>query len=97
MMKLGYTILYVPDVEASITFFENAFGLHRKFVVPTGDYGELATGETTLSFAQHQLGESHFPQGFVKASESSQPLGMEIALVTEDVAAAHAPRATKGS
>ena len=58
--------------------------------MPTGDYGELDTGSTTLSFAAHALGESHFPRGFVKASESATPLGMEIALVTQDVAAVHA-------
>ena len=89
-MKLGYTILYVPNVEASLAFFEAAFGMARKFIVPTGDYGELATGDTTLSFAQHSMWESHFPKGFVKASESVIPLGMEIALLTDDVAAAHA-------
>ena len=88
-MKLGYTIIYVPDVEASLAFFEAAFGLNRKFIVPTGDYGELATGETTLSFAHHSLGEAHLSKGYIKASESQLPLGMEIAFVTNDVAAAH--------
>jgi lactoylglutathione lyase len=96
-MKLGYTILYVPDVEASLQFFEQAFGLQRRFIVPTGDYGELSTGETTLSFAQHTMGEAHFPRGFVKANESALPLGMEIALVTDDVAVAHAKALAHGA
>gem|GEM_PF-4758494 len=30
-MKFGYTIIYVPDVSASLTFFENAFGVRRRF------------------------------------------------------------------
>lgn len=89
-MKLGYTIVYVPHVEASLAFFENAFGLQRKFLTPDGDYGELSTGETTLSFAYHALGQSHFPGGYVRADESAMPLGMEIALLTDDVPAAHA-------
>lgn len=88
-MKLGYTILYVPDVEASLAFFEAAFGLKRRFLHESGSYGELDTGETTLSFASHELGDMNFPGGHVRASDSAQPLGVEIALVTNDVVAAH--------
>ena len=88
-MKLGYAIVYVPDVAASLLFFETAFGLKRGFLHEGGDYGELDTGSTTLAFASHRLGESNFAGGMVRASESAQPLGMEIALVTDDVAKAH--------
>ena len=88
-MKLGYTIIYVPKVESSLKFYGQAFGLQQKFLHESGDYGELSTGETTLAFASHALGEMNFPQGHVRASESKQPLGMEIALVTQDVQAAH--------
>jgi lactoylglutathione lyase len=31
---LGFTILYVPDVEATVTFYEQAFGLRRKSAPP---------------------------------------------------------------
>lgn len=89
-MKLGYTIVYVPDVAASLTFFENAFGLKRKFLHDSGTYGELDTGATTLSFAAHELGDMNFSGGHVHADTSLQPLGFEIALVTEHVPAAHA-------
>jgi len=88
-MKLGYTILYVPDVSASLQFFERAFGLKRRFLHESGTYGELETGETTLSFAAHELGDSNFPGGHVQAHSSAMPLGMEIALVTTNVAEAH--------
>jgi catechol 2,3-dioxygenase-like lactoylglutathione lyase family enzyme len=96
-MKLGYTILYVPDVATSLSFFEQAFGLARQFLHESGDYGELATGETTLAFASLALGRSNFPAGFVAASDSSQPLGMEIALVTPHVAVAHAQALAAGA
>ena len=89
-MKFGYTIIYVPNVEESITFFETAFGLERGFVHPDGDYGELQTGETKLAFAAHELGESNFSKGYVHASDEAKPLGIEIALVTDDVNTAHA-------
>jgi ribosomal protein S18 acetylase RimI-like enzyme/catechol 2,3-dioxygenase-like lactoylglutathione lyase family enzyme len=89
-MKLGYTILYVPDVAASLAFFERAFGLPRRFLHESGTYGELDTGATTLAFAAHGLGDLNFPGGHVQADRSPQPLGMEIGLVTDDVPAAHA-------
>ena len=88
-MKLGYTIAYVPDVTASLVFFETAFGLSRRFLHDSGDYGELDTGATTLAFASHALGDMNFSSGIIRASESTQPLGMEIAFVTDDVAKSH--------
>lgn len=88
-MKLGYTIIYVPDVAKSLTFFKQAFGLSRRFLHESGDYGELQTGETTLAFASLGLGKSNMPNGFVAACESEKPLGFEIALVTPVVAEAH--------
>lgn len=88
-MKLGYTIIYVPNVESSLRFFNQAFGLQQKLLHESGDYDELDTGETTLSFASHALGKLNFTDGHVHASQSKQPLGMEIALVADDVHAAH--------
>jgi lactoylglutathione lyase len=88
-MKLGYTIVYVPNVSATLLFYEQAFGLTRKFLHESGDYGELATGDTTLAFASHTLGEANFPKGHIKASDSPVPLGMEIGLVTADVLSVH--------
>lgn len=88
-MQLGYTIIYVPDVEASLAFYESAFGLRRRFLHESGTYGELDTGATTLAFASHDLGEMNFPAGYVRGDTSAVPLGFEIALVTDDVALAH--------
>ena len=88
-MKLGYTIIYVPSVQESLDFFSQAFGFPKKFIHESGDYGELDTGETTLAFASHDLGELNFPSGHIRASDSEVPLGMEVALVTSEVSAAH--------
>jgi catechol 2,3-dioxygenase-like lactoylglutathione lyase family enzyme len=87
-MKFGYTIVYVADVGASLAFFEKAFGLKTRFQHESG-YGELETGGTALAFATHALGENNLPGGYVRADTSPLPLGVEIALVTESVAAAH--------
>ena len=96
-MKLGYTITYVPDVTASLAFCEQAFGLKRRILHESGAYGELDTGETTLAFAAHELGDMNFPGGHVRADTSAQPLGFEIALVTDDVPAAHARAVEAGA
>jgi lactoylglutathione lyase len=88
-MKLGYTIIYVPNVAESLRFFTRAFGLEQRFLHESGTYGELNTGETTLAFAAHELGDTHFAGGHVHANTSPKPLGMEIALVTQDVSASH--------
>ncbi|MDE3736171.1 MULTISPECIES: VOC family protein [Pseudomonas] len=88
-MKFGYTIAYVSDVRSTLEFFGLAFGLPVRFLHESGDYGELETGATSLAFASHELGDMNLPGGHVRANESSQPLGIEIALVTCDVPAAH--------
>lgn len=96
-MKLGYTIIYVQNVGASLEFFERAFGLTRKFLHESGIYGELNTGETTLSFAAHELGDMNFSGGHVHADSSPQPLGFEVAFVTENVQSAHTQAVSAGA
>ena len=88
MIKFGYTIAYVDNVNNELTFFEKAFGLKRRFVDPSGDYGELDTGATVLAFANHELGQSNVPAGYVRGTPH-QPLGMEIVMVTDNVNTAH--------
>jgi lactoylglutathione lyase len=89
-MKFGYTIIYVPDVTASLGFFEKAFGFSRRFLHESGDCGELETGETKLAFASHELGAINLPLGFIAANTSVPPLGIEVAFVTTSVSEAYA-------
>lgn len=79
-MKFAYTIIYVQDVAASLAFFERAFGLQRGFVSPGGEFGTLATVETSLSFCQHDTALDSVGQPYVVAQTSAQPLGMEVGL-----------------
>ncbi len=88
-MKFGYTIIYVPEVLESIRFFEQAFGFACRFLHESGEYGELETGQTTLSFASLRLAKSNLPEGIIDVSTSVKPLGIEIALVTPSVYEAH--------
>ncbi len=93
-MQFGYTILYVPDVKATLTFYEAAFGLTTRFFHEGGDYGELDTGATTLAFSAHslmqQLGKNPQP------ANAHTPC-FEIALCTPDVPAALARAIAAGA
>lgn len=95
-MKFGYTIVYVPNVQETLTFFQEIFGFSIRFV-QEDDYGELNTGDTTLAFASHTMGKANLPQGYVEADSSEKPLGMEIALVTDAVEEAHNKAVTGGA
>ena len=94
--KLGWVIVYVPDVEAAIGFYERSFDLKRRFVAPDASFGELDTGETRLSFASEELGGSHFEQGFRRPS-ADQPFNIEVVLVFDDVDAAFARALENGA
>lgn len=85
MVKFGYTILYVEDVEKAIVFYESAFGFFRKFITPDNDYGELITGETTLSFASKNLASQNLKDGFTESNLENKPFGIEVGLITDQV------------
>ncbi|SBW01125.1 Glyoxalase family protein [uncultured Alphaproteobacteria bacterium] len=85
-MRLGYAILYVPDVPAAAAFYEQAFGLAVRFVHESGQFAEMETGATVLAFAAEDLVRADLDFRPVRAA--APPPGVEIALVTEDVAAA---------
>jgi lactoylglutathione lyase len=56
---------------------------------PTGQYGELDTGATTLAFAAYALGDGNFPGG-VRRPDPDTPPNVELALVADDLPAAYA-------
>ena len=93
-MKLGYTILYVGDVNASVAFYERAFGLERRFVHEGGDYAEMATGTTALAFASRALMHSLGKQPQVARPDAPS---FEIALVTDEVEDAMARAVAAGA
>jgi lactoylglutathione lyase len=85
MVKFGYTILYVSDVTQSIVFYEKAFGFTRKFITPENEYGELVTGETTLSFAAKELANSNLKNGFFESDVNNKPFAIEVGFITDNV------------
>lgn len=85
MIKFGYTILYVTDVAKSIEFYSNAFDFEQKFISPENDYGEIISGETTISFASKNLAKSNLKNGFIESNLSEKPFGIELGFITDNV------------
>jgi catechol 2,3-dioxygenase-like lactoylglutathione lyase family enzyme len=96
-MNYAYTIVYVREPEASLAFYERAFGLSRRFISPEGDYGELQTGATTISFARHALARDSLGHDYVAVDASAQPPGIEIGFTVADVPAAVARAVEAGA
>ncbi len=80
-MKLNYVIIYVDDIVKATEFYQKAFDLPVKFVHESNTYAEMASGETTLAFANHDM---------LKSNTGIEPLKgvkncFEIAFSTNDV------------
>lgn len=95
-MRFGYTILYVRDVAVSVAFYEQAFGLARRFVHDSGTYAEMETGATTLAFASEGLAEANgLP---IRSNTLRDPAaGFELGLVSDDPAAGYARAIAAGA
>lgn len=96
-MKYGYTIVNVESVGDTLNFYREAFGFETRFLHEAGDYGELSTGETTLAFASHAMGEMNLGGNYVRCDTSEKPFGVELVFVADDVNAAYAKAVAAGA
>jgi lactoylglutathione lyase len=96
-MKFGYTIVYVSSVADALVFYEDAFGFETRFLHESGQYGELNTGETVLAFASHDMGEMNLDGHYQKNDINTMPFGVELAFVTDDVAASYTKAVAAGA
>jgi predicted enzyme related to lactoylglutathione lyase len=95
-LTLGWVIVYVDEPPAASAFYAGTFGLAAEFASPDGSYAQLDTGATKLAFASYGLGKGNFDGGVRRADTDSQPGNVEIALVADDVDAAHAAALAAG-
>jgi catechol 2,3-dioxygenase-like lactoylglutathione lyase family enzyme len=86
MTRLGACIIYVPEVAATVAFYERAFGMKRRFVSEKQEYGELE-GDAPLAFAQESFVRSNGLE-FQPARKEAPAPPFEVVLVYDDVAAA---------
>ena len=82
--RLGWIIIYVPDVVAALDFYERAFGLRRTFVNTAADFGQLDTGQTALSFASRTRAEHEIGGTYQRPDPDTDPFNVEICLVFND-------------
>ncbi|MEO0496227.1 MAG: VOC family protein [Pseudomonadota bacterium] len=94
-MKLGYTIIYVADVPATIKFYEKAFGVQRRFIHDSKLYGEMETGDTILAFADLDVSEMN-GLAIVPNDPRGPAAAWEICFVTEQVGEAYERAILKG-
>lgn len=95
MMKFGYTILYVRDVEKTVAFYEAAFGLTRRFI-HEGGYAEMDTGQTALAFVNLEVAKAN-GVAFLESSGDGPAHAVEVAFVTDNVAASFAHAVEAGA
>ena len=96
-MKYGYTIIYVSSVVETLEFYKRAFGFEIKFILESKAYGELATGDTTLAFASHEMGDVNLGGKYSRANINAMPFGMELSFITEDVRGAFGKAVAAGA
>ncbi|PCI78445.1 glyoxalase [Candidatus Aerophobetes bacterium] len=82
-MHLGYVIIYVENVVATVKFYAAAFGLKQKFLHESNQYAEMHTGQTVLAFAGEKFIQSAYP--FQTNRLAKQAAGAEVAFVVKDV------------
>jgi len=80
----GYTILYVENIEETLTFYTKAFGFAQKLITPEKDYWELETGGTILAFASYSVAEFN-GIAIEEIKPNALPFPFEITFVTDDV------------
>ena len=95
-MNFGYTIIYVPDVETTMTFYKNAFNLEEHFLHESKQYGELNTGNTKIAFASNSLAQSN-GVSFIENDTKNIAPGIEIAFITPDVKQAYQHAIMRGA
>jgi lactoylglutathione lyase len=96
-MKFGYTIVYVSSVADTLAFYKEAFGFETRFLVESGDYGKLNTGETVLAFASHEMGKMNLGGHYQKTDLKVMPFGVELAFITNNVQSAYTKAITAGA
>jgi len=81
MLKMRYLILYVTNLETSLTFYTETFGLNIRG--NHGTYVELDTGQTILAMIQRDNVQELTGLTYKNPQEPSQTF--EIGFVTDDV------------
>jgi lactoylglutathione lyase len=86
-----HMIFYVEDVQAVLDFYKAAFDIQPRFIHESGEYAELDTGATALSFASVRLAGENVP------GEVGPAHGCEVCLTVTDPDAAYTKAVAAGA
>ncbi len=95
-LSFAYTVVFVPDVEEAVVFYEAAFGLKRRMVTPA--FAQLDTGGVALAFGAESNERKELPEGFSYRENraDAQPAGVQISFTSVDVDASFKQAVTMG-
>jgi catechol 2,3-dioxygenase-like lactoylglutathione lyase family enzyme len=87
-MKFSHTGLFVKDVPQSVAFYEQAFGMKKRFIHENNQFAEMEMGEAVLHFAASEAVRANLTEGFQENSLTNLPSGIELCFETDHVEAA---------
>lgn len=96
-MFFSHMIFYVKNVKDTVKFYEQAFGLEVRFIHESGQYAEMETGQTALSFASLEAADMNLPGGYQQHSPEQSPFANEITFTSKDVNGAYAKAVAAGA
>jgi lactoylglutathione lyase len=95
-VQFGFVIIFVPDVKATIDFYERAFGAKRKIL--TQAFGTLDTGATTLAFGSEENERKELGKTAFRANSPQQETaGFQVSFIADDVQAAYDKAISEGA
>src|SRR5688572_25617575 len=88
-MLFRYSGLFVPDVPATVAFYQRAFGFALRYMHPSNGYAELETGATLLAFVSEDFLRTANLLGGLPTRPNRpdlDPIAAQVAFVTDDLA-----------
>eukprot|EP00898_Chlorokybus_atmophyticus_P007221 jgi/Chlat1/74/Chrsp1S08774 len=82
--QYAYTIVYTNDVDASLRFYHQAFGLQGRYEDKKHMWGELNTGQTTLAFTPLEQRETALTGGAELHQINQPPHNVALGFLTQD-------------
>lgn len=88
-MTLDGAMLYVPDVAATVLFYEAAFGLKLRFMDKEEHHAQMDTGAATIAFANESMA-SDMGLTLTPNRATNNASAIQLLFVTDDIEAAFA-------
>lgn len=94
-LEFSDTVIIVPDVQEALDFYKKAFGFDAIQIYHDGEVGELNSGEVSITFSSEKfMTNKGVPFNPIRPDKAAP--GGEIALITNNVAAAYAHALSEG-